>query len=271
MTASGAAPDTDGRTQPAAGNGSPGFDAAAWQQSWDRQQEGYLPDREERFATMLDAVVAINEDAPPRILDLAGGTGSISLRALARFPRASTTVLDVDPVLLAIALASLDERTTFVNADLRSPDWAHALDGAQYDAVLTATALHWIQPARLAELYREIRDVLRPGGLFANADHMPDPGLPSLGPRLTLMNEHRHAAAARAGAVLDWDSWWEKLAEEPALADLLPQRAAVFADRHPVEVEPDVAWHLDALRAAGFGEVGVLWRAGNDAAIAALR
>ncbi|MGW8402042.1 SAM-dependent methyltransferase, partial [Streptomyces lydicus] len=31
-----------------------GADWQAWQNSWDRQQEWYLPDREERFRVMLD-------------------------------------------------------------------------------------------------------------------------------------------------------------------------------------------------------------------------
>jgi hypothetical protein len=30
----------------------------SWQQRWDLQQQAYLPDREERFAAMLDAVEA---------------------------------------------------------------------------------------------------------------------------------------------------------------------------------------------------------------------
>jgi len=30
-----------------------------WQESWSRQQEAFMPDREERFAAMLDAVAAV--------------------------------------------------------------------------------------------------------------------------------------------------------------------------------------------------------------------
>ena len=63
-----------------------------------------MPDREERFAAMLDAVEAVAGGRAPRVLDLAGGTGSISLRALRALPRRrATTLVDVDPVLLTIA------------------------------------------------------------------------------------------------------------------------------------------------------------------------
>src|SRR5689334_2118471 len=115
--------------------------AGIWQESWDRQQEGFLPDREHRFDAMLTAVAAVAEGPAPKVLDLAGGTGSISLRALARFPAARVTVLDQDPVLLTIAAASLDGRATVVDADLGDPGWLGKLPHQGFDAVLTATAL----------------------------------------------------------------------------------------------------------------------------------
>src|SRR5690348_12532250 len=95
----------------------------AWQESWDRQQEAYLPDREHRIAAMLDAVEATSDTDRLRLLDLAGGTGTITLRTLARFPRAEVTLLDLDPVLLAIATASLAGRATIITADLNDPAW----------------------------------------------------------------------------------------------------------------------------------------------------
>lgn len=45
-------------------------DWQAWQDSWDRQQEWYMPDREERFRVMLDMVEAL-VGPKPRVLDLA--------------------------------------------------------------------------------------------------------------------------------------------------------------------------------------------------------
>src|SRR2546421_11771435 len=61
------------------GTGTAGTDWQAWQRSWDRQQEWYMPDREERFRTMLDMVEAF-VGPEPRVLDLACGTGSITAR-----------------------------------------------------------------------------------------------------------------------------------------------------------------------------------------------
>ncbi|MFE9689226.1 class I SAM-dependent methyltransferase [Micromonospora sp. NPDC005806] len=247
------------------------LDARAWQESWDRQQEAYLPDREHRFAALLDAAEAATDARPLQLLDLAGGTGSISLRALARHPDAQVTVLDLDPVLLTIAEASLSGRATVVTADLNRADWPEALPHRAYDAVLTATALHWLDGPRLAELYREIRDVLRPGGVLVNADHMPDDALPTLTTRLSDRARQRRAARHQAGAALSWEGWWAQAAADPVLAPLVDKRQQIYPTGHSPEWTPPAGWHLDALRAAGFTEAGVLWRNGSDAAVAALR
>lgn len=247
------------------------IDAAAWQDSWDRQQEAFLPDREERFTAMLDVVDAVTGGQPLCVLDLAGGTGSISLRVHHRFPDAVTTLVDIDPVLLAIARASMPPRATVVTANLRDPEWAAILPHQHYDAVLTATALHWLPEERLATLYREIRDVLRPGGVFLNADHMADDGLPGLTVRLSERAQARREARVAAGAVHSWQSWWEHVSADPTLGPLMVERNAVFGKRDHNESDPPVSWHLEALRSADYSEVGLVWRRASDAAFAAIR
>ena len=248
-----------------------GIDGPAWQESWDRQQEVYLPDREHRFTAMLDAVEAVTQ-RPPAILDLAGGTGSISLRALRRFPRGHSTLLDLDPVLTTIARASLDPaRSTIVTANLLDPQWLEVLPRRDFDAVLTATALHWIAPERLATLYAEIGTVLRPGGVFINADHMADDGLPGLTGRLISRAQARQESRWKAGAALSWRAWWDLAAQDPALGPLVREREEIFAGRHSSESYPAVSWHLDALRWAGYAECGLIWRGGQDAAVIAVR
>ncbi|WP_432980664.1 class I SAM-dependent methyltransferase [Dactylosporangium sp. CA-233914] len=245
------------------------FDALAWQESWDRQQEAFLPDREHRFAALLDVVAAVTTpDATPKILDLAGGTGSISLRALARFAGAELTVVDLDPSLLAIAAASLGERATIVTADLRDPAWTGRLPHRAYDAVLTATALHWLAPERLTALYAEIPGILRPGGVFVNADHMPDENLPDLTRRLVARADRHRESRYATGALPSWRDWWSRAAQDPALAPLVEERNRIYSEPHSGEWLPAVTWHLAALREAGFAESGVVWRGGPDAAVA---
>jgi SAM-dependent methyltransferase len=216
-------------------------------------------------------VDAVAGGEPKRVLDLAGGTGSISLRALHRFPAIEVTLLDLDPVLLTIARASLAGRATIVTANLSTPDWLAALPHQDFDAVLTATALHWLPPERLAALYAEIRTVLRPGGAFVNADHMPDDGLPGLNALLAARTEARRQARYAAGVVLSWRHWWDHVAADPTLGRLVAERKRLLDEHGVTDWNPPVSWHLNALRAAGYRETGLVWRGTMDAAVAALR
>jgi len=54
--------------------------------------------------------------------------------------------------------------------DVRQPIWVDAvrsgLAGARVDAILSATALHWLQPEELARLYRDLAGLLDAGGIF---------------------------------------------------------------------------------------------------------
>ncbi|MEV4259564.1 methyltransferase domain-containing protein, partial [Spirillospora sp. NPDC049652] len=75
--------------------------AQRWITRWDRQQEGYLPDREERFTALIDAVEAAGRP-DPLVLDLGCGPGSLSARLLDRLPDATVVAVDTDPLLLAL-------------------------------------------------------------------------------------------------------------------------------------------------------------------------
>ncbi|MEU9007066.1 class I SAM-dependent methyltransferase [Streptomyces sp. NPDC048551] len=251
--------------------GSFGADWQAWQDSWDRQQEWYMPDREERFRVMLDMVEALVGPAP-RVLDLACGTGSITDRLLKRFPLASSTGLDLDPALLTIARGHFagDDRVTFVTADLKDPGWRSALPHETYDAVLTATALHWLPSADLAVLYGQLAPLVRPGGVFMNADHMPDPATPRID---AAEHAHRHgvmdATRARLG-VPDWREWWALAAADPVLAEPTKARFAIYGE-HADGDTPDEAWHARTLREAGFAEARAVWRSPSDALVLGLK
>lgn len=246
--------------------------AQIWQESWDRQQEAFMPDREQRFAAMLDAVAAVSDGRPPRLLDLAGGTGTISLRTLSRFPGAEITVVDQDPVLLAIAAASLRGRATIVDTDLGDPAWRAKLPHESFDAVLTATALHWLPSERVTALYGEIRDVLRPGGVFANADHMPEESLPTLSGKLRDHARRVREARYATGTATSWPEWWQLVRGDEFLAPKAAERERIYPSaRHNHEWTPPAAWHVDALRSAGFTEAGILWRGGTDAAVVGVR
>ncbi|MFI6859813.1 class I SAM-dependent methyltransferase [Streptomyces sp. NPDC050421] len=247
-----------------------GTDWQAWQSSWDRQQEWYLPDREERFRVMLDMVEAFT-GPEPRVLDLACGTGSITDRLLRRFPKATSTGVDLDPALLAIARGTFagDERVSFVTADLKDPRWTERLPHDSYDAVLTATALHWLHSEPLTALYGQIGGLVREGGVFMNADRMIETGTPRIN---AAERAHRHAGMDRAkgAGVLDWADWWALAAKDPVLAGPTAERFEIYGE-HADGDTPSAAWHADTLCAAGFAEARAVWSSPSDSLVLAVK
>ena len=238
-----------------------------WLERWDAQQETYMPDREERFEVMIDLLEEV-AGPRPRVLDLGCGPGSLATRVLARLPEASVVGVDTDPVLLALARAAAPTGLRLVDADLRRADWVERVPAGPYDAVLSTTALHWLEPLTLRTVYRACARLLRPGGLLANGDHLRFPEAPRLDALARRLDERRAERHESAGE--DWRAWWDAVRADPELSDAVAQRERREYD-HPEDTENQLAVHEQALHEAGFSEVGVVWRKGTDAVLAALR
>ncbi len=246
-----------------------------WLRRWDVQQEGYVPEREARFKTMFDALAVLLPESFVA-LDLASGPGSISQRLLDRFPAARAIAVDMDPVMLALgrgALGTVGGRLRWVEADLASPDWLETLGETQVDAVLSSTAMHWLPPEPLTRVYRELGHLLRPGGLFLNADHMAfGPALPTVA-RLSdkALDQQWSDEAFATRGIETAEQWWDALSAEPGLEPLLEARTQLFASKERQETSPDFDFHVAALRDAGFREVQTVWQVLSDRVLLAVR
>jgi trans-aconitate methyltransferase len=253
----------------------PEVDWPDWLRRWDAQQEGYVAGREARFAAMLDVLDAL---LPARFVavDLGCGTGSISQRLLQRFPEARAIAVDMDPLMLAIgqgALGTVDGRLSWIRADLASTDWLRALDDTRIDAVLSATALHWLEPEPLIRLYHELGRILPTGGVFLNADHLAfgseKPALARLSQRV--LDDQWTDAAFAARGIETAEQWWDAVAAEAALAPLLSEREARLATKSRPTSTPDFDAHVAALHDAGFREVGSIWQTLSNRVLLAVR
>lgn len=254
--------------------------ARDWVARWDRQQEVYLPDREDRFTALIDAVEAGTGRPDPLVLDLGCGPGSLSVRLLRRLPSASVLAVDADPVTLSLGRAAYADvpGLTFLDVDLRSPDWPSLLGvepGRQVDAAVSTTALHWLSAAELRQLYTALAGLLRPGGLFLDGDHLrlseeENPVLTRLDRVLEEQEALRRSPGGRAGQAEDWRGWWEAVAADPVLAEASAERERRAVHHHGPE-GAFLAVHAEALRAAGFAEVGTIWQRGSNRILAAVR
>jgi SAM-dependent methyltransferase len=246
--------------------------ARMWIGRWDRQQETYIPHREERFGVLLDTLEAACDRPDPLVLDLGCGPGSLAVRVLDRIPAATVVAVDADPLLLGLARAAHGDRSglRFVEADLGRAGWGAELAlGGLVDAAVSTTALHWLSEPRLQVAYRELAGLLRPGGILLNGDDLnvadAAPGLAELERRL----QHR-AAGSRGESLDDWREWWDGVTEDPALAELVARRGDGPAAGERDAESAQLSAHERALRAAGFAEVGTIWQHGGNRLVCAI-
>lgn len=128
-----------------------------------------IPHRTEGEAVMLDHV----PQNVRRILDL--GTGDGRLLALLKInrPQASGIALDFSPTMLAAVRERFSEDTTVEivehNLDLPLPSLGC------FDAVVSSFAIHHCANERKRSLYAEVFDLLEPGGMFCNLEHVASP------------------------------------------------------------------------------------------------
>lgn len=244
-----------------------------WLERWDLQQSGYLPYREERFQVMLDTVAHLLPDTFVAI-DLACGPGAISQRLLDRFPQATCIGIDYDPVLLAIGqgvLGTTDNRLRWIEADLSQDAWIEQLGETQVDAVLTTTALHWLSTEQLVHLYQNLSQIIRPGGVFLNGDHLYfQPHLPTFHRLAQAVQSQQENQSFQVRNQENWQQWWQAIEQEAELKDLLAERHRRFQPRF-TENQPTLAIHQAALQEAGFREVSTIWQRFDDRILMAIR
>lgn len=229
---------------------------------WDAQQESFLPERERRFSAMLD-VLGASVGRRFTALDLGSGPGSLSVRILRRFPSARVVAIDNDPVSLRVgrgALGRYGGRLTWVDARLGTPGWTDHLPRRTVDAAVSTTALHWLAPAELRFLYRDLGRRIRRGGVFLNGDHLPWAARSrSFSDLAEKVRRERFPGASLDEEWAAWRRWWSEAEKVPALRPYFDERKK-RATEHPHTGDLSLDLHEDALRRAGFREVGVVWQ-----------
>ncbi len=175
------------------------------------------PRRAEGERVLLDHI----PQSAHRILDL--GTGDGRLLALLQADRGEMlgVGLDFSELMLEAARRRFagDDRIVLVRHDLAEP----LPELGRFDAVVSSVAIHHLEHARKRSLYGEVFDVLAPGGVFANFEHVASP------------TERLHLAFFTAiGEPLEHEDPSDRL----------------------LDVESQLGW----LRALGFADVDCYWK-----------
>jgi tRNA (cmo5U34)-methyltransferase len=108
-----------------------------------------------------------------RVLDLGTGDGRLLAMLQPDRPEMTGVGLDSSEVMLDAARERFagQEHVELIGHDLSEP-----LPGlGRFDAVVSSFAIHHLPHERKRSLYAEIFDLLQPGGVFANFEHVASP------------------------------------------------------------------------------------------------
>jgi SAM-dependent methyltransferase len=242
-------------------------DWAGWATTWEARMQAFFARRQECIVAILDLLAELLPAGPARILDVGAGTGSLAGPILARFPEATVVALDLDPVLMAIGRGALGDaggRLSWRQVNLRADGWPSQLasDGP-FDAVVSIATLHHFSSRELGGIYTALAELIRPEGILVNAEGLAAGRLDA--PLTQRFNEVRRRGMVPA------DGFWEAIAANPALAEVVTEREALRGQMHGAGPRLSAEAHLRALRRAGFQDAAVGWRSFDEAAVVGLR
>lgn len=126
----------------------------------------------------LDVMMRVIRAARPELrtfLDIGCGDGILSHTLLAHYPDAQGILLDFSPPMIEAArhkLIANRNQLQFVMVDYGHPQWIQALPtNMLFDVIVSGFSIHHQPDIRKQGLYREIYDILRPGGIFVHIEH----------------------------------------------------------------------------------------------------
>jgi SAM-dependent methyltransferase len=115
-----------------------------------------------------------------RFLDLGAGGGAFAELVLRAHPASTAVLVDFSEPMIAAAeqrLAPYTGRWQYVLADLSDASWLETLGAGRYDSIVSGFCIHHLPDTRKRVLYREAYELLNPGGLFLNWEHVAAAGI----------------------------------------------------------------------------------------------
>jgi len=156
-----------------------------------------IPYGVDQIAMALRVASSLRSDVSS-VLDLGCGDGIVGFSARQIWPGARLTLVDFSMPMLDAARVRFagEQGVAFIDVDFGAPHWIeHIADRAPFDLVVSAYAIHHQEDDRKRTLYHEISELLAPGGVFINIEHVQSatPALEAVWNRLlveTLIAQH---------------------------------------------------------------------------------
>ncbi len=130
-------------------------------------------------AEQLDVMMRVIRAAQPELrtfLDIGCGDGILGHTLLAHYPDSQGILLDFSEPMIEAAqhkLVASRMQVQFLNVDYGNSDWVKSVSTlAPFDAIVSGFSIHHQPHVRKQALYSEIFNLLIPGGVFINIEHI---------------------------------------------------------------------------------------------------
>ncbi len=134
-----------------------------------------IPMAREQIDVML-RVIASRVAADCSFIDLGCGDGVLGRAVHAMYPKSNAYFLDFSQPMIDAArekAGPADDRLHFLISDYAHPEWiAGVRDAAPFDLIISGFSIHHQPDERKRAVYQEIYELLMPGGLFLNLEHV---------------------------------------------------------------------------------------------------
>ncbi|MFZ0547050.1 MAG: class I SAM-dependent methyltransferase [Candidatus Promineifilaceae bacterium] len=135
---------------------------------------GAIPLAEEQIAVML-FLAHMSNTSIEAFLDLGCGDGILGHAVLRQYPTAVGVFADFSPPMLAAARKRMadNDQAVFIESDYGKKAWLSQMAPyTPFNLIVSGYSIHHQPDKRKKELYAELYDLLAPGGLFLNLEHV---------------------------------------------------------------------------------------------------
>ncbi|MEC4991571.1 MAG: class I SAM-dependent methyltransferase [Oscillatoria sp. PMC 1068.18] len=136
---------------------------------------GAIPLATEQIEILM-RIIRLTQTEVNSFLDLGCGNGILGKSLLQNYPQARGVFLDLSETMLAAAknsLANPKSQIEFYQEDFGKKDWIKKINNEKpFDVIVSGFAIHHQPDPRKQEIYAEIYELLKPGGLFLNLEHI---------------------------------------------------------------------------------------------------
>jgi tRNA (cmo5U34)-methyltransferase len=127
-------------------------------------------------AEQLDILLRLISNSQPVVnnfIDLGCGDGLLANTIMNQYPDSNGLLLDYSPSMIEAAETRMSafKNKNIIQSDLSNSKWLDNINNKP-EVIVSGYAIHHLKNGRKYELFEEIFEILKPGGIFINMDHV---------------------------------------------------------------------------------------------------